>query len=177
MSQIAVRYASALFEKLDDKSAPKVLRDLQIVQNWCTDFPEFQSFTQNPLISREDATKVLEKLAKESNFQSLTKEFLFLVSRNRRLAFLKQMISQVFYLSEKKQGVVKAIITSAQKLGSQQLKNIQQLLEEKLKKTPKTVEIIDPRVLGGFKVKIGPYLIDATLKTQLMQLQTLLKEA
>jgi F-type H+-transporting ATPase subunit delta len=177
MSQIAARYANALYAKVDEKTAPKVLRDLDLLHSWCDDSAEFKSFMRNPLISREDAIKAVDKLASSARFHSLSKDFLVLVARKRRLALLPQIIAKVVTLSDQKQGIVKTIITSAQKLSSLQLKNIQQLLTEKMNKTPKTTEIIDPRVLGGFKVKIGPYLIDATLKTQLMQLQLLLKEA
>lgn len=177
MNQVAVRYAKALYAKFDDVSATKVLRDMATLRRWCEVDEEFLSFLRNPLVTREDAVKVIDKLAIEAKFYPLTKDFLVLVARNRRLGFLPQIIERIMTMHDQARGIIKAVITSAQKLGMSQLKDIQRLLTEKLKKTPKTIEIIDPQVLGGFKVNIGPYLLDATLKTQLLKIQTLLREA
>lgn len=176
-NQIAARYANALFAKIDEAKAPKVLRDIAVVSQWCAENKAFIDFIHNPLIAREDAIKVMEKLALAAHFQPLTKDFLRLVTHNYRLTLLPQMVQQVMTLHDQSQGIIQAIITSAQKLGAPQRKSIQELLTEKLKKTLKSVEVIDPQVLGGFKVKVGPYLIDATLRTQLMKIQTLLREA
>jgi F-type H+-transporting ATPase subunit delta len=177
MNLIAARYAKALYAKFDEVSATKVMRDMETLREWCKDHEEFLGFLQNPLIAREDAIKVIDKLSRAAHFNPLTKDFLILVARNRRLALLPQIIDRMMTLHDHAKGIIRAVITSAQKLGLPQLKNIQNMLIAKLKRTPKTIEIIDPQVLGGFKIRIGPYLIDATLKTQLMKIQTLLRGA
>lgn len=177
MSQIAKRYATALYAKIDPKNSKKVLHNLEILQNWYREVKEFRLFLHDALLHRDETLKVIERISSQAGFDNLTKDFLCLLARNRRLPHLNSIISTIFTLHEQSMGVMSAVVTSAQKLTTSQLKQIQETLSQKLNKTLKLQERIDPKSLGGLKIKVGPYLIDATLRAQMSRIQMMLKEA
>jgi len=177
MSQLVTRYATALCASFDHTKATAVLDDLKALAKLTEESEEFRVFLNNPLISRESSASVLEAISAKAKFQNLTKAFLLMLARKRRLAFLPAIITEVQHLHDQASGVIAALVTSARKLTDTQLTQIKKFLKQEFKKTVKITHTINPKVLGGVRIKVGSYLIEATVQDQLRRIQSLLKEA
>lgn len=63
------------------------------------------------------------------------------------------------------------IVTTAQKLSSQQLSRLKRAITKKHGKDVEFQQVLDPKVIGGIKVTIGSKELDATVIQKLKQLE------
>jgi F-type H+-transporting ATPase subunit delta len=68
------------------------------------------------------------------------------------------------------------LVTSAVELRESQKQNISEFIKRKLKLNLPLINKIDKSLIGGFRIKVGDWLLDASLKHQLDNIkQTLLE--
>jgi F-type H+-transporting ATPase subunit delta len=62
-------------------------------------------------------------------------------------------------------------VTTASKLSSKQVETLSKAIEKKYGTSIKLVQLIEPEIIGGIKVRIGSQELDASLKTKLVTIQ------
>jgi len=176
LSGLAGRYALALLDLADSKKElDTVAGDLRGLQQILADSEDLRRLVDSPLYSREQQSKAIEAILKKAEVNDMTRRFVLVVTENRRLFVLSQMID--VYLAElaRRRGEVTAKVTSAQDLSESQ----QQALTEALKKSMGSkVQIdltVDPALIGGMIVKVGSRMIDSSLRNKLQRLQLAMK--
>jgi F-type H+-transporting ATPase subunit delta len=176
LSGLAGRYALALLDLADSKKElDTVAGDLRGLQQILADSEDLRRLVDSPLYSREQQSKAIEAILKKAKVNDMTRRFVLVVTENRRLFVLSQMID--VYLAElaRRRGEVTAKVTSAQDLSESQ----QQALTEALKKSMGSkVQIdltVDPALIGGMIVKVGSRMIDSSLRNKLQRLQLAMK--
>jgi F-type H+-transporting ATPase subunit delta len=172
------RYAKALIELADDaKSLVRVEKDLKSIAAAFAESDELRRFAINPVFATEDKVAAMTAIAKSVKACVLTQQFVGTVTANHRAGDLPMIIAAFNEMVALRRGSQIAKVTSASKLTAAQLTQ----LKSKLKaETGQTVDIeasIDPDLLGGFVVKLGSRLYDASLKTKLEDLRLALKTA
>lgn len=172
------RYAKALIELADDaKALVRVEKDLKSISAAFKESDDLRSFAGSPAIATEDKVAAMTAIAKSAKASVLTQQFIGTVTENRRAGDLPMIIAAFNEMVALRRGSQIAKVTSATKLTAAQVTQ----LKAKLKaETGKTVDIdvqIDPDLLGGFVVKLGSRLYDASLKTKLEDLRLALKTA
>lgn len=175
---IADRYATALFDLAGDKKAlDQVATDLRGLRGMIDGSSDLRRLIVSPVLSREDQGRAIGAVADKAGFSPLTKNFLGLVARNRRLFAVPGMIAAYLARLAEKRGEMTAEVSAAQPLSEAQL----EALAKQLKKATGSkvaVEVkIDPALLGGIVVKIGSRMVDASLRSKLNRLQLALKGA
>ncbi len=80
---------------------------------------------------------------------------------------LLDALEEVRLSREKK---LKAVVTSKYALSSSELKHIAEYMRSIMKKDIEISNVIDPKLLGGFKVRCGDTILDATLNNAVKQL-------
>jgi len=80
-------------------------------------------------------------------------------------------------LADEAAGRVRAVVTTAVELPSEDRDEVARQLSSRLGKEVTLRTLVDPRVLGGLKLQYGDRLIDATIATRLQQLRRRLIEA
>src|SRR5205085_11406528 len=114
-------------------------------------------------------------LGERAALSPLTRDFLGIVARNRRLFAIPAMIEAYLAKLAERRGEVTAEVTTAQPLNEAQ----QGALGEQLRRAVGrrvTVDIrVDPSLLGGMIVKVGSRMIDGSLKSRLQRLQLAMK--
>ena len=177
-TQVAERYAQALFDLADDTGAIDAVRaDLKSLRAAWHDSADLRRLATSPVISDEDQQKGLVAIADKAKFHKTTRNFLGLLAQNGRAGDLTGVIAGYEALYAKKTGLVAAEIVSAQALTAAQAKSIQTALRTALGKDAEMTARVDPSILGGLKVKVGSKLFDASLKTKLDQMKFALKRA
>jgi F-type H+-transporting ATPase subunit delta len=106
----------------------------------------------------------------------VTKNFLLLVARNRRLFAAPAMISAFRSMLARELGETSASVTAAAKLTETQVTALKQALQAALGKKVLLEERVDPTLLGGLVVKVGSRMIDTSLRTRLNSLKVAMKE-
>lgn len=175
---VAGRYASALFELAKENSTiPQVEKDLLGFQKLLDESADLKRMVRSPVISSEDQTKALGAILAKVGTGGLAANFLKLISENRRLFAVEDMIKAYRALSAKARGEVTAEVTSAVALNDAQTAALKETLKASVGKDVALNARVDPSLLGGLVVKVGSRMIDSSLKTKLQNLKSTLSGA
>lgn len=98
-------------------------------------------------------------------------DFAALLVRERRLGLLDQISAECGAIADARAGVVRAEARSRFPLSEGELKRITALLAGATGRKVELKQALDERVLGGFEIKIGDTIIDATARGRLEALR------
>jgi len=178
VSGLAGRYAAALFDLADERHAlDAVAGDLRELRAMLQASPDLSRLVRSPVLSRADQGKAIAALVEQAGLSSLTRDFLAVVARNRRLFAVPAMIEAYLAKLGERRGEVTAEVTAAQPLSEAQSAALDEQLRRAVGRRV-TVDIrIDPSLLGGMIVKVGSRMIDGSLRNKLQRLRLALRSA
>ena len=176
ISGLAERYAAALFELADERHAlDAAAGDLRELRAMLAESGDLLRLVRSPVLSRAEQGKAIAALAERAALSPLTRDFLAIVARNRRLFAVPALIEAYLDKLAARRGEVTAEIVAAQPLSPAQ----ESALGEQLRRvvgSRVTIDVrVDPSLLGGMVVKIGSRMVDGSLKGQLQRLQLSMK--
>lgn len=176
VSGLAERYAAALFELADERGAlDAVADDLRAMRAMLHDSVDLARVIRSPVLSRDAQGKAIALVAERAGLSQLTRDFLAVVARNRRLFAVPAMIEAYLIRLAQRRGEVTAEVTAAQPLTEAQNSA---LTEELRRATGGQVAVdlkIDPSLIGGMIVKIGSRMVDGSLRSKLQRLRLALR--
>ena len=176
-SGVAGRYATALFELAKDaQSLDAVAADLTRFNQALDAFDDLKRLVKSPVFSAEEQGRALAAILDKLAIEGLTKNFLLLVAKNRRLFATPDMIRAFRAMLASERGEASATVTAASKLTESQVTALKQALQAALGKTVMLDEQVDPALLGGLVVKVGSRMVDTSLRTRLNSLKIAMKE-
>lgn len=170
-TRIANRYATSLVELATKQGIlSEVENDVRAFLATLEGSRDLSNLLKSPIIYGDKKRNILHKLF-GSSFNKLTLSFIDLVVRKKREVIfdtiLREFVSQV----DETRNRLSAKLTLAQPVSKEVVEKLIAYLE---KTTGKSVEVdtqIDPDILGGFVVKYGDRLIDASVASQLQSLE------
>lgn len=175
-ASLSGRYATALFGLAREQNKiDTVGKSLGSLAKALAESADFKALTNNPLISRGDAAKVIASLAKAMKLDGLTTNFLSVLAQNSRLAALGAVIADFDRLASAHRGEASATVTSAHALDAGQVSALKAQLKAKVGRDVAVDLTIDPAILGGLIVRIGSQMIDSSIKTRLNTLASAMK--
>ncbi len=176
MGGLAGRYATALFELADEaKKLDRVADDLSSLKEMIEQSEDLQSLVRSPLYGRDQLRAAMDGILARTDVDDLTRRFVLVVTENRRLFTLPQIINA--YLAElaRRRGEVTAKVTAARELTSDQQTALADALHKVAGGRVKIDLKVDPELLGGLVVQLGSRMIDTSLKSKLERLQLAMK--
>jgi F-type H+-transporting ATPase subunit delta len=111
--------------------------------------------------------KLLEYALDQGKASTTTRNFIKALVEAQRTAIIPGVIDSFAELLNEAEGKVTAEVASAQPLDDAAKAEITAGLEKVLKKKIEIAPTVDPSLLGGFKVRVGNFLVDLSLKTRL----------
>jgi F-type H+-transporting ATPase subunit delta len=176
VSGLAERYAKALFELADDRKAlDEVANDLRALRGLIDESADFRRLIRSPVLSRIEQAKAVAALAERADFSVLTRNFLGVAARNRRLFILPAVIAGYLQVLAARRGEVTAEVTAARPLTPVQTEAVNEQLRKAVGGKVAVDLRIDPSLIGGLIVKVGSRMVDASLKSKLARLQLAMK--
>ncbi len=127
---------------------------------------------QNPRISSVYKKLVLQEALKDFPVASA---FIAVLINAKRYNLLHEICKRVHTLLDDRQGISRAIVTSARVLSQAQQDAAVNALSARYGKTVKAQFKTDPSLLGGLKLECQGELIDGSVQTRLAKLQEDLK--
>jgi F-type H+-transporting ATPase subunit delta len=176
---VAGRYASALFDLAKENSkVDEIEGDLVNFQALLDESPDLVRLVRSPVIAADDQAKAIATILDKSGLGGgLTANFLKLVTANRRLFVVQDMIKAYRSLAAKARGEITAEVTSAFALNDEQIASLKETLKASVGKDVALQSRVDPAILGGLVVKVGSRMIDSSLKTKLQNMKAVLSGA
>lgn len=174
---IADRYASALFElSAEQKAVEDVAKNLRDLQTAVAEQDDLETIVYSNAVRPDEQSAAMLAVAKAAGFHALAQNFLGVLAKNRRLAFLDAIIKRFTELQHEANGQQAIIVTSATPLSKQQVSELTKELSQHVANKVTVENKVDPALLGGFKVQLGSKLIDASVDGSLNRLEQRLKE-
>lgn len=178
VSGAALRYAEALFDlAVDEQAVERVEADLNALSAAISGSSDFRSFLVSPVYDSDNKARAIAMIADKSGVSPLTRNFLGVVARNRRLPVLEGILAAFARRLADHRGEVSAEAMSAAPLNDEQTKRLRGEIERVVGKKVNLSVRIDTDLLGGMIVKIGSKMIDSSLKSKLNRLKSVMKEA
>ena len=179
ISGMAGRYANALFElALDNKAVDAVKADLERFDRLIADNPDLNRLVRSPVFGADEQLRALAAILDKAGIKGLAANFLRVITANRRLFAVRDMIRAYRGLAARHKGEVTAEVTVAEPLSDKNL----DALKGALKSVTGGKEIdfdvkIEPAIIGGLIVKVGSRMVDSSLRTKLNAIKIAMKEA
>ena len=179
ISGMAGRYATALFElALENKAVDAVKKDLDQFDAFIADSADLSRLVRSPVFDADEQLKALSAVLAKAGIGGLAANFLRVITTNRRLFAVRDMIRGYRALVARHKGEVTAHVTVAEKLSDTHLDTLKSTL--KTVTSGKDIDLdvkIDPAVIGGLIVKVGSRMVDSSLRTKLNSIKLAMKEA
>jgi F-type H+-transporting ATPase subunit delta len=175
---MAGRYATALFElALEQKAIDAVRSDLDRFDAMVAGSEDLRRLVRSPVFSAGAQAKALAAVLEKAGIGGLAANFLLLVTRNRRLFAVRNMIRAYRALVARHKGEATAQVTVAETLSDAHLAALKEALKSVTKQEVLVDVTVDPAIIGGLVVKLGSRMVDSSLRTKLNAIRFAMKEA
>ena len=173
---LAARYAAALFDLAEEKGKlDRVAEDLGRLGGLVEESADLRRLIRSPRLSREDQHFGLDAVMEEAGIGPLTRNFVALAVRNRRLAQLPDMIAAFRAKLALRAGEITAEVASAKPLSKTQTDALAGQLKTALGAKVVLHASVDPALLGGLVVKVGSRMVDSSLRSRLARMRLAMK--
>ena len=170
-AKVAKRYARALFLTCEEKKRlDPVSQDLIALGQCITDSEDLQLFIRNPIFNKEERGQLVRNVFEKDIQPEVLTFLLFLIDKNRLnlIGDIIDIFHQMYLLHENIQEVH---LTSEREMDAGLLQGLLNKLSAKSGKKIQSHLMTDTDLLGGFKLRMGDVVYDASLKTQLRRFQ------
>jgi F-type H+-transporting ATPase subunit delta len=172
------RYAAALYAHAEDlNQLDATVAEMEALGQMIDASADFRRLLESPLIDVNQATRAATAALESQGFGKLVRDFVGVVTANRRLRALRAIVIAFAALVADKRGVITAHVASAHPLTELQRQQLRARLIEAGYGQVNILEQTDKTLLGGMVVKIGARLYDTSLKSRLQRLQYAMKGA
>ena len=179
ISGMAGRYAGALFElALDNKAVDAVKKDLDQFDTLVESSADLNRLIRSPAFGADEQLKALSAILAKAGITGLAANFLRVITTNRRLFAVRDMIRAYRALVARHKGEVTAQVTVAEKLSDKNLDALKSALKSVTGGKDIDLDVnIEPAIIGGLIVKVGSRMVDSSLRTKLNAIKFAMKEA
>ncbi|MDO4755167.1 MAG: F0F1 ATP synthase subunit delta [Parabacteroides sp.] len=173
---ISSRYAKALFSLAkENKKESLVYNDMKMLADSFLLEPKLKVVLNNPIISEEEKVKLLIA-AGGIEVTDLYKRFILLVLRQKREECLPFMAHHYIHLFREDKRITRIQFSTAVPVSDKVKQHLQDKLKEETGCTVEFTGIVQPELIGGFRLRIGNKRIDASYITQLKEIHNRLLE-
>jgi F-type H+-transporting ATPase subunit delta len=178
ISGMAGRYATALFElALESNAVDAVRADLGGFDALVAESEDLRRLVRSPVFSAETQGKALGAVLDKAGIGGLTAQFLKVITANRRLFAVRDMIRAYRALVARHHGEISAQVTVAEPLNEAHRAAITDALKSVTGKENVGLDVkVDPAIIGGLVVKLGSRMVDSSLRTKLNSIKHAMKE-
>ncbi len=172
VGKISIRYAKALYEfAASNNETQKVYEQVMSMEkNLCAE-KNYRTYISIPTLSNNQKVEILKTYVGTTPCKSLEAFIVFLTQQNREESIRHICLSFVDYYRQR-EGISYCTLTSTTPLSEEETKKLKQLIsKEKESKTTIINTVIDPELIGGFKLEINNYRLDASVKHELNEIK------
>ena len=175
--RIASRYAKSLIDLAQEKGKLEEVRnDVLLLNDSFKASRELRMFLKSPVIGPDKKLEVLNKLFL-SKVSEVTGKFIVLMTNKGREAFLSEIAESFIVQYNGINNITPVTITSAVKLDKATIDTlINGLKKRENLQDVQLTEIVDPSLVGGFKLLYGDKQIDSSVQSSLQKLHNLVAD-
>jgi F-type H+-transporting ATPase subunit delta len=173
---IAKRYSRALFNLArEEKAIEQYGIELDGFNQVLQDIPDLGSALRNPLYPESVKKTLFQKVAARMELSPIMNSFLNLLVEKGRIQHLPEIADYYHRLIDEYSGISRAKVKAAVKLRDAEIEEIAAALEKKMGKKIVVEFEQDDSLLGGVFAQIGDFVLDGSIKRQLINFKESLK--
>ena len=170
MEEVAEVYARALFEAAEDRNVlDPVHEQLGQFADAVNDDRNLAQFFFSPYFSVEDKKDALHRAVEgaEPTFMN----FLEALLERHRMPVIFRIRDRFDQMWEEEHRLLPVDVTSAVALDVQTVNGIAESIGKQLGRTIQLSSSVDPEILGGVVLRVGNFVLDASIRNRLEQLR------
>ena len=173
MTAVAERYAAALADVvMERKGAPDIPEGLAEFVDLFFASADLRNALESPTVEREVKIKIIDEVAEKMKLNEAVRNFVCVVVDHRRTHMLRQIIELLSVELDRRQNIVKLVVTSARKLDERERAELIGAFDGKDKKKKVRATFAEDRaLLGGVVVRVGSTVYDGSVREQLNRLR------
>jgi F-type H+-transporting ATPase subunit delta len=126
--------------------------------------PELRGLYASPAVDESAKIAVTKRLASKMKASELAERTLEVLVKHHRINDIDAIVEALGAYVNKALGIAVAEVRSAKSLGADEIRELADTLSKKVGKTVELDIRTDPKLLGGFVVKIGSEIWDASVQ-------------
>jgi F-type H+-transporting ATPase subunit delta len=155
----------------DEEKLSQISKNLDLLASAYKSNTTFRNIILNPNLPFEEKEKALSKVFAVLNLPEEVKPFLLLAVKENKGNVLKELNKAFRFEVEKLFSTVQGEIVTAYPIDDELLNRIKNVLESKIGKKIEFTVKEDKSILGGAVIKAGSYILDASVRNYLKQLE------
>ena len=178
VSGMAGRYATGLFDLARETNViDPVKADLERFDALVAESADLERLVRSPVFSADEQLRAMSAVLDGAGIGDLAAKFLKLVTANRRLFAVRDMVRAYREMVAKHKGEAIAEVTVAEPLKDEHLDALRSALKSVTGRDIDLAIKVDPAIIGGLVVKLGSRMVDTSLRTKLNAIRHAMKEA
>lgn len=172
MSTIAKRYASALVELAQESNLVELFHEqFQLLQE-IVHTSHVEVFLSAPQIHAHEKKQLIENTL--ATFHPYIIRFIFVCIDKKRTAFLLSICEEVIKLLDKMLNIKRGVVKSPRPMTDAAIRLLTDTFAHKFNAKVVLVNVIEPSLIGGYKIELEDAILDGSLKGQLDELRSYL---
>ncbi len=156
------RYAFALLEVAKENNRVEDYRkDIITIYESLKENENFAKLLAATNIDKEERYKIIESVFKD--FDTEIVNYVKIIVKNNRAYYLTKILKETIYRFDDYLNIEEGKLISAMEMSDDQVEKIVEALESTLNKRVSLKRIVDPSLIGGFKVMLKNDIYDATV--------------
>lgn len=171
LEQKAKQYSEAIFNVASETSSEKKVNDsLSFLSDSIKSLPELRSFLLSRRVSSSDKSKAIHAIFSDK-CHSIIIEFIAMIEKENIVKLIPLLEKYYSTLLFKNKNVVNVTADIAQDIDESRKNEFKSMLDNALNKNSELSFHVNPKLLGGIRLRVGNELIDASLKNHLNKLR------
>lgn len=170
-SKVAIRYAKSLLQlSIERNILDESFEDMQLVSNTITASRDFELMLSSPIIQPSQKVKALEAIF-AGKIGELSQNFIKSIAMKGREKMMKDIVEEFVAQVKTHKNIVEAHVVSATALDESNREKIRKIVSQSHNGTVELIEKVNPELIGGFILKVGDQMIDASVANKLKKLK------
>lgn len=176
MEEVAEVYARALFEAAKDQNTlDQVHEELGQFVDAMNENRDLTTFLFSPYFSIDEKKDALGRVVEGA--EPAFMNFLEALIERHRMPVIFRIRARFEQLWEEEHKLLPVEVTSAVVLDEETVKSIGESIGEQVGRTIELTSTVDPEIIGGLVLRVGNFVLDASIRNRLEQLRKQVAQA
>ena len=160
---------------MQEKAIEQYGTELDSFNQVLKDLPDLGNALRNPLYPGAVKKTLFQRVAAQMELSPIVKSFLNLLVEKRRIQHLPEIADYYHRLIDEFSNILRAKVKAASKLSDADIEEVAVALEKRIGKKIVVEFEVDPSLIGGVFAQIGDFVLDGSVKRQLINFKESLK--
>ena len=170
MDSLYSRYASALFSiALEENQVDFYRKEIKVIRKIFLENEDLIHLFSSYFIDDKEKNDVVDKIFSNENINIVN--FIKIIIHNKRTISIIKIFDEFIKDCNQHLKIKDGIIYSVNELNQKQIKDLEKAIEAKLNYQVELINVIDKKLIGGFKIQVEDQIFDGSIKNRLENLR------